>query len=384
MKNNNDIYTNYIVSYIDVLGQKALLENIIDRGIRLLENRLGYVDDWILDVTERLVREESDLPTILVTKDGNVAVRAWNRGIPCEDYKSDQARLNMKSFINQQVEFGVSRVVIDQLFQAGGNFDLNDIGGISEKDRELMRDAFYLCLQSEEGSSILVRNQGGILRPIRYTGKYAIEGIKARSIRQRFLFDACLDPEIESLAALGKAGTGKTLLALAAGIRQSSGREGGYHQVIVIRPTQETGKELGYLPGDVESKIQPHFEPIMAALRRISGLEMITYGDLPSFLKFLPPNYMRGYTVSDAYIVIDEAQNLRPKDIKSLVSRAGENTKMVLTGDPFQIDDPYMDARSNGLSVYVDRFKGNDPQFVCVTLTKGERSRLATRAADLL
>jgi len=217
-----------------------------------------------------------------------------------------------------------------------------------------------------------------------------IWGIKPRNKEQHFALDLLLNDEIKLVTLVGKAGTGKTLLAIAAGL-QKSVEEGVYHKLLVSRPVFPLGRDIGYLPGDIEEKLNPWMQPIYDNVELLLGLgrsdrkegrsykEMVDLG----YIQIEPLTYIRGRSIPNQYMIIDEAQNLTPHEIKTIITRVGDNTKIVLTGDPYQIDNPYIDASNNGLTTVVERFKAEGISGH-VTLTKGERSGLAELAANIL
>jgi PhoH-like ATPase len=222
------------------------------------------------------------------------------------------------------------------------------------------------------------------------TPKEGIWGIQPRNREQQFALDILLNNEIQVVTLVGKAGTGKTLLAIAAGLLKVSD-EAVYSRLLVSRPVFPMGRDLGFLPGDVEEKLAPWMQPIFDNVELLLGSveergkrkrgykELIDMG----ILEIEPLTYIRGRSIPKQYMIVDEAQNLTPHEIKTIITRAGEGTKIVLTGDPYQIDNPYVDASSNGLSYAVEKFKD---QAIAghMTLTKGERSPLAEMAANLL
>ncbi len=215
-----------------------------------------------------------------------------------------------------------------------------------------------------------------------------IWGITPRNKEQTFALNILLDPEISLVTLVGKAGTGKTLLAIAAGLLQVADSR-IYDRMLIARPIIPMGKDLGYLPGDVGEKMRPWMQPIFDNLDfLISGSEMAGvpgYQELitQKILHVEPLTYIRGRSIPRQYMIIDEAQNLTPHEVKTIITRAGEGTKVVLTGDPYQIDNPYVDSNSNGLSYLVEHFKEQGVSGH-VTLEKGERSALAELAAKLL
>jgi PhoH-like ATPase len=214
--------------------------------------------------------------------------------------------------------------------------------------------------------------------------------VRPRNLEQYFALDMLLSPDIHLLTLVGKAGTGKTLLAIAAGL-QSVVQEGTYSRILVSRPIFPMGRDVGYLPGTVEEKLNPWMQPIFDNLEYIfsSGRgrmsEHRNYEDLISsgVIQVEPLTYIRGRSLPNQFLVVDEAQNLTPHQVKTVITRCGAETKIVLTGDPYQIDNPYVDAASNGLTVVAQRFQ-NENIGAHVTLSKGERSELAERATQLL
>jgi PhoH-like ATPase len=231
----------------------------------------------------------------------------------------------------------------------------------------------------------------GKVVPVRKVPKEGVWSIHARNREQQFALDALVDDNVKLVSLVGKAGTGKTLMAIAAGL-QKVAEENVYNRLLVSRPVFPMGKDLGFLPGDIEEKLTPWMQPIFDNVELlISGHETDKrhsnkgYKELMAMglLDIEPLTYIRGRSIPNQYLIVDEAQNLTPHEIKTIVTRAGEGTKIVLTGDPYQIDNPYVDSSSNGLSYLVERFK-NERISAHVTLTRGERSELAELAANLL
>jgi PhoH-like ATPase len=220
--------------------------------------------------------------------------------------------------------------------------------------------------------------------------KKEIWGIQPKNLGQRFAFDILLDDRIPFVTLTGQAGTGKTLLALAAGLSKVLDQH-RYRRLLVTRPVIPMGKDVGYLPGDKDEKLRPWMQPIYDNLEYLMGCiykeqmaaDMIRHIQEKGIFEAEALTYIRGRSIPQQFIIVDEAQNLTPHEVKTIVSRAGEGTKIVLTGDPNQIDHPYLDFRSNGLCYAIEKFK-NNPLAGHVTLTKGQRSELAELAAKLL
>jgi PhoH-like ATPase len=216
-------------------------------------------------------------------------------------------------------------------------------------------------------------------------------GIRPRNREQQFAFDLLLDESIRVVTLLGRAGTGKTLLAIAAGLQQVVDEE-KYNKLLVSRPVMPMGRDLGFLPGDVEDKLRPYMQPIydnldfiIAANTDMRRRSSMTVAQLEEggYLSVEPLTYIRGRSIPSQYIIVDEAQNLTPHEVKTILTRAGNGTKIVLTGDPYQIDNPYVDGNTNGLTFLAEHFKGQE-LFGHIILTKGERSKLAELASNLL
>ena len=227
------------------------------------------------------------------------------------------------------------------------------------------------------------------VKPLR-VGREGAWGIRPRNLEQYFALDMLLDPDVHLLTLVGKAGTGKTLLAVAAGL-QAALDERNYARLVVSRPIFPLGRDVGYLPGTLEEKLNPWMQPIFDNLEYIftarhnPASEFRDYEEMlrEGSLQIEPLTYIRGRSLPNQFLIVDEAQNLTPHEMKTIVTRAGANTKIVLTGDPEQIDNPYVDSASNGLTILAERFR-NEAIAGHVTLVKGERSPLAERATKLL
>jgi len=362
-----------------------------------LEERLedAYADTIMLKQALKLSESDSDKSiTILVTNDTNFLIRAKILGLEAEDYRHDKVAFDLHDFFNNRITYKVNPDLIDSVF---GN---KEEGFMPHEDlRKQLEENQYLVLKNGS-QSCLSRYKKGMLFPIRSSSEKVGE-IKPRNYSQRFLLDACLSPDLSIVSAIGKAGTGKTLLAIAAALQQvmyDDRRK--YEKIIIFRPIMGVGGEsLGYLPGDVDSKIGPYFRAIDTAIAVALGdirghtilskqLEKagyadkrITEEDIKSRIEKMPITYSRGDTYHHTFMIVDEAQNLKPSEIKMLGTRMGYGSKIVLTGDPFQIDNPYLDEKSNGLTTTTYKLRGV-PEFAYVVLDKGERSREAEIFAD--
>jgi PhoH-like ATPase len=232
------------------------------------------------------------------------------------------------------------------------------------------------------------REEGHLVQALRVP-REGVMGIRPRNKEQSFALDLLLDDSVRLVTLMGKAGTGKTLLALAAGLKRVT-EDGTYSRLLVSRPVMPLGRDLGYLPGDVEEKLNPWMQPVYDNLefllfsggkrRGARGFEDLFHSGQ---LQVEPLTYIRGRSLPQQFVIVDEAQNLTPHEVKTVVTRCGEGTKIVLTGDPYQIDNPYVDAATNGLSVAADRLRG-ERLVGHILLSKGERSELSNIAANRL
>ncbi|MDD4190901.1 MAG: PhoH family protein [Mangrovibacterium sp.] len=337
-------------------------------------------DHRILAIADFFTKENPRRPTILVSKDINLRMKAKSLGILSEDYKNDQIkdpRVFEKS-ITEVDAFGDQ--FIDTLYNEGFlPFDQTNLPGNPAANE-------YYILKGNK-SSVLGRFDSNLNRVVRVEKKTAY-GIKPRNAEQTFSLNSLLDPDIKLVSLTGKAGTGKTLLALAAALEQHK----QYEQILLARPIVAlSNKDLGYLPGDASEKISPYMQPLfdnLTVIKHAFSQRSPEYLKIDELLKeerliITPLAYIRGRSLSNVYFIVDEAQNLTPHEIKTIITRAGEGTKMVFTGDLQQIDSPYLDIKSNGLAYMTDRMRSQE-LFSHVNLIKGERSYLAELASDLL
>lgn len=339
-------------------------------------------DHRILAVALNLTKK-SKTKTVLVTKDINLRMKAKSLGLLTEDYTTDKVT-NMDIFDVAYPMFEVTDPdVIDKLYAANANV------GVTLEELKLNQEVEAnqsFILQSSR-ASVMCRYDATTNRVIRVEKSRAF-GIEPRNAEQTFAMNVLLDDNIKLVALTGKAGTGKTLLALAAALAKND----VYNQVLLARPIVALGgKDLGFLPGDASEKMQPYMQPLMDNLNVIKsalnyqGPQIATIDQMQREKRLVIEAlaYIRGRSLSDTFFIIDEAQNLTPHEIKTIITRAGENTKLVFTGDIQQIDSPYLDMQSNGLVYMIDRMKGQD-LFAHVNLVKGERSYLSELAANLL
>lgn len=315
---------------------------------------------------------------IFVSKDINARVKAEALGLKAVDY--EKQKIDIASMYQGWRELNVSKDTFEK-FKNNKRLEWRD---------SLKSNEFILLKTVEENESLIGRyySQNSELRLIP-NRRYTVSGIKPLNIEQKMAFELLLDDTVPLVTLLGQAGTGKTLLALAAGMLKVAD-DARYNRLLVSRPVIPMGKDIGYLPGDKDEKLSHWMQPIFDNLEYILGINKkkdeekgIDWYIKNNVIEVEALTYIRGRSLPEQFIIIDEAQNLSPHEIKTIVSRAGKNTKVVLTGDPYQIDSPYLDTNSNGLSFLVEAFKGQ-PLYGHVTLTHTERSELAELAAQLL
>jgi len=338
-------------------------------------------DNRILAVAVEAKRAADQMPVILVTKDTNLRIKADAIGLDAEDYESD--KVDISELYSGFSEIGVSSDTVDR-FYGQGWVDAPET--LLPNQYVLMRD------EGNPSHSALAKyvSDKNKLFPVIKIGKEGVWSISPRNREQTCALDALLDDSIKIVTLVGKAGTGKTLLAIAAGLHKTA-EENIYNRLLVSRPVFPMGKDIGFLPGDIEEKLAPWMQPIFDNVELLlSGHEAEKrhskgYRELMAMgiMEIEPLTYIRGRSIPNQYLIVDEAQNLTPHEIKTIVTRAGEGTKVVLTGDPYQIDNPYVDSSSNGLTYLVERFKGQEIS-AHITMMKGERSALAELAANLL
>jgi PhoH-like ATPase len=344
--------------------------------------RESQIADHLILMVALDVRDFSkDEPTIFVTKDVNLRIRADALGLTSMDYEAEQ--IDIDELYSGMTEMPVAGADVDA-FYAQGTLPLNE-NGIRSNQYVLLRD------RDNPSHSAIGRFDGlqKKLVPLRKL-RDGVWGIRPRNKEQHCALDLLLCDDIKLITLIGKAGTGKTMLALAAGL-QKVVEEQLYSKMLVSRPIFPLGRDVGYLPGDIEEKLNPWMQPIYDNVEYLMGLskqerktgrsyqELIDLG----YIEIEPLTYIRGRSIPNQFIIVDEAQNLTPHEVKTIITRVGEQTKVVLTGDPYQIDNPYVDATSNGLTTVVEKFKG-EPVAGHVTLSKGERSALAELASNVL
>ena len=336
------------------------------------------VDHQILNTAYHLAKDHPDREVILVSKDVNLRMKAKAVGLLAQDYRSDRVKDIATLYTGYRTEEDVSSALIGQLHSEPHTVQAGELNLADP-----LRPNEYLILRNGKLSALAVHHAatGTLVRvdkPIAY-------GITPRNAEQSFALHALLDPNIKLVTISGKAGTGKTLLALAAALQARR----AYRQIYMARPVVPlSNKDIGFLPGDIQSKLEPYMQPLYDNL----GVIKLAEGDKKARVDKLleedklviaPLTYIRGRSLVKIFFIVDEAQNLTPHEVKTIITRAGEGTKMVLTGDIFQIDHPYLDSSSNGGSHLIEKMQGQEI-YAHINLTKGERSELAELASNLL
>ncbi len=362
--------------------KKGKFKIIMDNGKLKVDAQVVFSDNKadhkILNTVLFLKESEPDAKITLVTKDINLRLKAKALSLFSEDYETGKVDGVDKLYNGNEIIENVDSEFIRKLYTTGSTDDLSLIP--KKVDNQ------YFIFKNGKTSSLAYYNPGNQL--IERVEKDYTYGIKPRNAEQTFAIHALMNPNIKLVTMQGVAGTGKTLLALASAIEQRK----EYYQIILARPIVPlSNRDIGFLPGTAEKKVDPYMQPLYDNLDFIKSqfsenekrhkqiLQMIR----DKKINITPLAFIRGRSLSNVFFIIDEAQNLTPHEVKTIITRAGENTKIVFTGDVHQIDTPYLDEESNGLSYIIDRLKGSD-LFAHITLTKGERSELANLANELL
>ena len=342
-----------------------------------------FADNSILAVGIKC-KQQCQCPVIVISKDTNLRIKADALGLNAEDYETD--KVDVDDLYTGTKEVLVDADKIAEFFQAGS---------ITLDQEFLPNQDITLVDQAKPSHTALamVEGKSNKIVPLITLPKMGVSRIKPRNREQRFALNLLLQDSIKLVTLVGKAGTGKTLLAIAAGL-QKVADEKVYTRLLISRPVVPMGKDIGFLPGDINEKLTPWMQPLYDNFDLIFGTqdtkahpghwrrgheELMEMG----LLQIEPLTYIRGRTIPQQFLIIDEAQNLTPHEVKTILTRAGEGTKVILTGDVEQIDNPYVDAASNGLTYVVEKFK-QETLAGHITLFKGERSTLAERAAALL
>lgn len=337
-------------------------------------------DHRILNSALQLQKESKDKKVILVSKDINLRLKAKALGLQAEDYTTGKVQNISSLYTGKTVLEDIDPAMINLLYEKGYCPPEEVLG--KEKP---MKNHYYILKSGKKSVLAFYNSANGMVEQVE---KRSVYGVKPRNAEQTFAIHAVTKPEIRLVTMQGVAGTGKTLIALAAALEQKR----DFKQIYLARPIVPlSNKDIGYLPGDIKSKLNPYMEPLWDNLKFIQNqysetdkeyskiTEMVTNEKLV----ITPLAYIRGRSLSNICFIVDEAQNLTPHEVKTIITRAGENTKIIFTGDIHQIDTPYLDAQSNGLSYLIDRIKDHE-LYAHITLEKGERSELANLANELL
>lgn len=378
--------------FVDVLREKGSLANGVqidnhetivyittDLGMSGLPAELDQAkaDNRILSTALALQKQHPRTKVELITKDINLRIKADVYGIYATDYDSNT--VEQGDMYEGYLEIAVTPERIDSFYKTKK----------IEVDQKVYGNQYVILKDSSNPNHSAIGRYSLTEKAIipLLNPPDSIWGIQARNVEQSFALDALLNDEIQMVSLVGKAGTGKTLLAIAAGLFKTLD-EGRYQRLLVSRPIFPMGRDIGYLPGDIEQKLNPWMQPIFDNVEFLMGADKKAQGRAQELinqgmLNIEPLTYIRGRSIPKQYLIVDEAQNLTPHEIKTIVTRAGSGTKIVLTGDVYQIDNPYVDSANSGLTHAVERFKGQSIA-AHVTLTKGERSPLAELAANIL
>lgn len=376
-------------------------DKLFSKGIRISDNsgrvaiRLNYkfdenlsnnfstdvADHRILNTAYILNRDNPSRKVILVSKDVNLRMKAKSVGLLAQDYKTDHIKDISSVYVGSRVVEGFSPGLIDRMYDKPYEIEVSE----TDLKDDLVPNEFLIL---RNGKKSILGYYNPLTRMIQRVSKTEAFGISSRNAEQAFALNALMNDDIKLVTISGKAGTGKTLLSLAAAIESRK----NYLQIYVARPVVPlSNRDIGYLPGDIDEKLLPYMQPLYDNLGVVQN--QFKKGDKSyrvienmlkeEKLKIEPLSYIRGRSLVRIYFIVDEAQNLTPHEVKTIITRAGEGTKVILTGDIFQIDHPYLDSLSNGLSYLIEKMKGQN-LYAHINLQKGERSELADLASTLL
>lgn len=337
-------------------------------------------DHKILNCALFVAEQYPSRKVVLVTKDINLRLKAKSLNLNAEDYETGKIKHVDELYTGSTIIDKVSEDAIDTIYEHGA------VGiEATHKKAKPTANHFFILRNAQKSVLATYDAESSTLRRVQKTATF---GIVPKNAEQAFAIDAIMNPRIKLVTIQGVAGTGKTLLSLAGALEQRR----NYHQIYLARPIVPlSNKDIGYLPGDIKSKLNPYMEPLWDNLKYIKNQfgekekEFKQIDEMVEKEKLIvcPLAYIRGRSLSNVFFIVDEAQNLTPHEIKTIITRAGENTKIVFTGDVHQIDTPYLDAQSNGLSYLIDKIT-DKPIYAHITLEKGERSELANLANELL
>jgi len=378
---------------LDQLRSKGSLSKgvRIEKGMGILKvssyNPFSLPDDLDIEdpdnqIIATALSEQEQAPKtrkiIVVSRDINMRVKCDSLGLQTEDYCAEQVVEKAEGLFSGFKEVLVDEQQIDYFYEGRDVFI---------PDEGLHPNQFIMLISNSNDKKTALAKYKNSLTPLSKVGKTnrQVWGLTPRNKEQQFALELLMDPEVSVVSLVGKAGSGKTLLALASGLEQTLGSNSIYKKVVVTKPVEPVGKDIGFLPGTLEEKMLPWLAPIQDNLQFLMGDDKMTldmYHD-KGRIEVEAMTFIRGRSISNAFIVIDEVQNMTQHEIKTVLTRVGEGTKIVLTGDIEQIDNVYIDATNNGLSYVVERLK-EEAISGHITLTKGERSKVATIAATKL
>ena len=364
-------------------GKGLVWVKSFDSSVLPSDLELANPDNQIIATALTEKNRNPDTKVVLVSRDINMRVKCDSLGILCEDYNAEQVVEDISGLYTGTTEHLVDDQVIDSVYN-------NEEIYLDEQEIKLGNNQYVMLVSNfNEKKSALVRFLD-YTRPVKKVEnlKRKIWGLKPRNKEQTFALDLLMDPTVPVVTLIGKAGSGKTLLALAAALQQTFGETANdriYNRIVVTKPVEPVGKDIGFLPGTRDEKMLPWLAPIQDNLQFLFGNDKMTL-DMhidEGRIEVEAMTYIRGRSICNSFIIIDEAQNMNRHEIKTVLTRVGEGTKIVLTGDIEQIDNIYIDSTNNGLSYLVEKFKDQEIAGH-ITLLKGERSKVASVAARIL
>lgn len=338
-------------------------------------------DHHVLNIAYHISKEKPSLQIILVTKDVNLRIKAKSIGLLAQDYKSDQVKDIATLYTGKRFLENIPESLLKKMVEDPFEIDPSEL----PTDNDPVSNEYFVLRNNNKS---VLATFDPFIRKIRRIDKNPAYGILPRNAEQTFALDALTNSNIQLVTLSGKAGTGKTLLALAAALH----RKKNYRQIFLARPVVPlSNKDIGFLPGDIQSKLDPYMQPLFDNLSVIKSHFGKSESTRDAVNRLLDENklvisalaYIRGRSLVNIYFIVDEAQNLTPHEVKTIITRAGENTKIVFTGDIFQIDHPYLNTQSNGLSYLIEKMHGQK-LYAHINLEKGERSELSELASNLL